>query len=85
MGELEVRGPWVAAGYHGGAGAEKFTDDGWFRTGDIVRIDHRGCIRICDRAKDLVEVRRRMDLFRRPREPTDGSSRGGGGGGDRDP
>jgi fatty-acyl-CoA synthase len=55
MGELEVRGPWVAAGYHRGAGADKFTDDGWFRTGDIVRIDHRGCIRICDRAKDLVK------------------------------
>ncbi len=55
MGELEVRGPWVAAGYHRGTGADKFTDDGWFRTGDIVRIDHRGCIRICDRAKDLVK------------------------------
>ena len=55
MGELEVRGPWVAAGYHGGAAMTKFTDDGWFRTGDVVRIDHRGCIRICDRSKDLVK------------------------------
>ncbi|MET4610390.1 fatty-acyl-CoA synthase [Rhodococcus sp. PvR044] len=55
MGELEVRGPWVAAGYHNGKGADSFTDDGWFRTGDIVRIDHRGCIRICDRSKDLVK------------------------------
>jgi len=55
MGELEIRGPWVASGYHGGAGADKFTDDGWFRTGDIVRIDERGCIRICDRSKDLVK------------------------------
>ena len=55
MGELEVRGPWVAAGYHGGVGADNFTRDGWFRTGDIVRIDHRGCIRICDRSKDLVK------------------------------
>jgi fatty-acyl-CoA synthase len=55
MGELEVRGPWVAASYHRGRGAECFTDDGWFRTGDIVRIDARGCIRICDRAKDLVK------------------------------
>ncbi len=55
MGELEVRGPWVAAGYHGGEDADKFTDDGWFRTGDVVRIDHRGCIRICDRSKDLVK------------------------------
>jgi fatty-acyl-CoA synthase len=55
MGELEVRGPWVAAGYHGGVGADRFTDDGWFRTGDIVRVDHRGCIRVCDRSKDLVK------------------------------
>jgi fatty-acyl-CoA synthase len=55
MGELEVRGPWVAAAYHNGAGSDSFTADGWFRTGDIVRIDHRGCIRICDRSKDLVK------------------------------
>ncbi len=55
MGELEVRGPWVAAGYHRGVSADSFTNDGWFRTGDIVRIDHRGCIRICDRSKDLVK------------------------------
>jgi acyl-CoA synthetase (AMP-forming)/AMP-acid ligase II len=55
MGELEVRGPWVAAAYHRGMGAEKFTDDGWFQTGDVVRIDAHGCIRICDRSKDLVK------------------------------
>jgi fatty-acyl-CoA synthase len=55
MGELEVRGPWVASAYHRGMGAEKFTDDGWFQTGDVVKIDARGCIRICDRSKDLVK------------------------------
>jgi fatty-acyl-CoA synthase len=55
MGELEIRGPWVAAAYHGGTGADKFTDDGWFKTGDVVRINDRGCMRICDRAKDLVK------------------------------
>ena len=55
MGELEVRGPWVAAAYHRGMGAEKFTDDGWFQTGDVVKIDSHGCIRICDRSKDLVK------------------------------
>jgi fatty-acyl-CoA synthase len=55
MGELEVRGPWVASGYQGGAGQEKFTEDGWFQTGDVVRIDSRGCIRITDRSKDLVK------------------------------
>jgi fatty-acyl-CoA synthase len=55
MGELEVRGPWVAAAYHGGEGADKFTDDGWFTTGDVVKIDARGCLKICDRAKDLIK------------------------------
>ena len=55
MGELEVRGPWVAAAYHRGMGEEKFTDDGWFATGDVVKIDSHGCIRICDRSKDLVK------------------------------
>jgi fatty-acyl-CoA synthase len=55
MGELEVRGPWVAAAYYQGSGAEKFTDDGWFQTGDVVRINRHGCIRITDRTKDLVK------------------------------
>jgi len=55
MGELEVRGPWVAASYHRGAGAEKFTEDGWFQTGDVVRVEPSGCIRITDRSKDLVK------------------------------
>jgi fatty-acyl-CoA synthase len=55
MGELEVRGPWVAASYHRGKGADSFTADNWFKTGDVVRIDGRGCIRICDRSKDLVK------------------------------
>jgi fatty-acyl-CoA synthase len=55
MGELEVRGPWVAASYHRGEGADKFTDDGWFKTGDVVTINSRGCIKICDRSKDLIK------------------------------
>jgi fatty-acyl-CoA synthase len=55
MGELEVRGPWVAGAYHRGQGGEKFTEDGWFQTGDVVKIDSRGCLRICDRSKDLVK------------------------------
>ncbi len=55
MGELEVRGAWIARGYLGGAGTDKFTDDGWFRTGDVVTINAHGSIRICDRSKDLVK------------------------------
>jgi len=55
MGELEVRGPWVARAYHRGQGEEKFTSDGWFQTGDVVKIDATGNLRICDRSKDLVK------------------------------
>src|SRR5262245_52793536 len=56
MGELEVRGPCVAAQYYNVDGPDdRFTDDGWFRTGDIVTIDSTGCIELTDRAKDLVK------------------------------
>ena len=56
MGELEVRGPWVAGGYYPGNEApDRWTDDGWFRTGDIVTITATGCLSIQDRAKDLVK------------------------------
>ena len=56
MGELEVRGPWVAASYYNAESADdRFTPDGWFRTGDIVTLDGRGFMTIQDRAKDLVK------------------------------
>jgi fatty-acyl-CoA synthase len=54
-GELEVRGPWVASAYVGGVAPEKWSDDGWFRTGDVVTIDARGCLKIVDRTKDLIK------------------------------
>jgi len=56
MGELEVRGPWVASGYYNNRGPDdRFTEDGWFRTGDIVTIDPRGYVTITDRSKDVVK------------------------------
>jgi fatty-acyl-CoA synthase len=56
MGELEVRGPWVARQYYNVNGPDdRFTADGWFRTGDIVTITSCGCIELTDRAKDLVK------------------------------
>ena len=55
MGELEVRGPWVARAYFGGDGVERFTADGWFKTGDVVTIDTQGYVRITDRSKDVIK------------------------------
>jgi fatty-acyl-CoA synthase len=56
MGELEVRGPWVARQYYNVTGADdRFSDDGWFRTGDVVVIHPDGCVELTDRAKDLVK------------------------------
>jgi fatty-acyl-CoA synthase len=56
MGELEVRGPWVASAYFpGDVAADRWTEDGWFRTGDIATIAPGGCVTIQDRAKDLVK------------------------------
>ena len=56
MGELEVRGPWVAASYYGdNEPSNKFTPDGWLKTGDIVTISPEGCIEIKDRSKDVIK------------------------------
>jgi fatty-acyl-CoA synthase len=56
MGELEVRGPWVSGAYFNTEeGQDKFTDDGWFRTGDIVTIEPSGYVEIQDRTKDLIK------------------------------
>ncbi len=56
MGELEVRGPWVASAYYNDDELQdRWTDDGWFRTGDIVSIHPRGFIQIKDRSKDVIK------------------------------
>jgi fatty-acyl-CoA synthase len=55
MGELEARGPWVASSYYGDEGADRFTADGWFKTGDVVTIDAEGYVRITDRSKDVIK------------------------------
>jgi len=56
MGELEVRGPWVAAAYYGAEDQSvRWTDDGWFKTGDVVSIHPRGFIQIKDRSKDVIK------------------------------
>jgi fatty-acyl-CoA synthase len=55
MGELFVRGPWVIDAYHRGDGAESFSADGWFRTGDIAIGSPDGYFVIADRTKDLIK------------------------------
>ena len=56
MGELEVRGPSVSSSYfEAPEAADRWTDDGWFRTGDIVTIGADGYVEIQDRSKDLVK------------------------------
>jgi fatty-acyl-CoA synthase len=55
MGELEVRGPWVAKSYFGDEGKDRWAADGWFKTGDVVTIDGDGYVTITDRAKDVIK------------------------------
>jgi acyl-CoA synthetase (AMP-forming)/AMP-acid ligase II len=60
-GELEVRGPWIAGAYYGGAGndpirpEDKFSPDGWLRTGDVGVITSDGFLTLTDRAKDVIK------------------------------
>lgn len=56
MGELEVRGPSISSSYFDSPhSADRWTADGWFRTGDIVSIHPDGYVEIQDRSKDLVK------------------------------
>ncbi|HNI91291.1 MAG TPA: long-chain fatty acid--CoA ligase, partial [Leptospiraceae bacterium] len=58
VGELLVRGPWIAKSYFNNENANtNFTTDGWFRTGDVVKIDEYGFMEITDRKKDLIKSR----------------------------
>ena len=55
-GELQARGPWIAAGYYNDErSSESFTEDGWLRTGDVATISPNGYVRLVDRTKDLVK------------------------------
>ncbi len=54
VGELEVRGPWVANAYYGVDDADKF-HDGWLRTGDVGVISPDGYLRLTDRSKDVIK------------------------------
>jgi len=56
VGEIQVRGPFITGSYHRvPVEAEKFTEDGWLRTGDVASVDALGFVRITDRTKDLIK------------------------------
>jgi fatty-acyl-CoA synthase len=54
-GEIQVRGPWIAAGYFRDESGEEKFDSGWLRTGDIAAVDEKGFVQITDRAKDVIK------------------------------
>jgi fatty-acyl-CoA synthase len=56
VGEIEVRGPWVAAAYYNmPEESHKWSSDGWLRTGDMGYIDEHGYMKVADRSKDLIK------------------------------
>jgi len=57
VGEIVVHGPNVFAGYFRNATAtrEAFTSDGWFRTGDLGRLDEAGVLHLAGRIKDVIK------------------------------
>jgi fatty-acyl-CoA synthase len=54
-GEVLIRGPWIAGSYAGGHTPDRWTSDGFFRTGDVARIDPHGFIKLTDRIADLIK------------------------------
>jgi len=56
MGEVQLRGPWVASSYYDLASEnDKWTDDGWFRSSDVGTVNAEGYLKIVDRTKDLIK------------------------------
>ncbi|MBX5468476.1 MAG: long-chain fatty acid--CoA ligase [Thermoleophilaceae bacterium] len=55
-GELQVRGPWIARSYYRDESlGDRFTEDGWLRTGDVAEMRRGSFIKLIDRTKDLVK------------------------------
>lgn len=55
IGELLVRGPWIADRYYKNDRNEDSFHDGWLHTGDVVTIDEEGSVKIVDRTKDMIK------------------------------
>ncbi|MEH7484569.1 long-chain fatty acid--CoA ligase [Neobacillus drentensis] len=55
MGELCIKGPWIASEYYKDERTNDAFREGWLHTGDIVTIDEEGFVKIVDRTKDLIK------------------------------
>ena len=55
LGQLQVKGAWIAGGYFRRSDVDAVTADGWLRTGDVATIDPDNTLHIVDRAKDVIK------------------------------
>ncbi len=55
-GEIIIRGPWITGKYHDAPGSEnQFTENGYWRSGDVGTMDEYGYVKITDRVKDVIK------------------------------
>jgi fatty-acyl-CoA synthase len=55
MGEVLLRGPWIAAEYLDDERSAQTFIDGWYHSGDVATLDGEGYLNLVDRTKDLVK------------------------------
>ena len=56
MGEILLRGPWISRNYFNAPETKnRFTEDGYFKTGDVGSLDEEGYLKITDRLKDVIK------------------------------
>jgi long-chain acyl-CoA synthetase len=65
VGEVQVKGPMVMKGYYNmpEATAEVFTEDGWFKTGDLGKLDDENYLYLAGRAKNMIVTEGGKNVF----------------------
>ncbi len=65
VGEIFVKGPMVMMGYYNNEEATKevFTEDGWFKTGDMGKVDEENCFRIVGRCKNVIVTKNGKNIY----------------------
>ena len=65
VGEVQVKGPMVMKGYYNmpQETADVFTEDGWFKTGDLGRLDGEGYLMLSGRAKNIIVTEGGKNVF----------------------